>query len=262
MSTIDQLLEEASSVPVEGWDFTRLGVRISTKPGPWNFEQIVIEHVRDAADLLDMGTGGGEWLALLPYRPSRTVATEAWPPNVDVARARLRPLGISVVSVEGAPDNAGQQPDEKRGRLPFPTASFDLVSNRHDSFLASEVARVLTPGGTFLTQQTGGNYGEFYDALELSHPSRPALEWSLSLAAEQIRTAGLSIADSAEGAEETTFADVGALAWYLRAIPWVVEGFSVDTHRPQLERLDERIRSEGPIRFRQPSFWLKAIKPE
>jgi SAM-dependent methyltransferase len=39
------------------------------------------------------------------------------------------------------------------GRLPFRDGSLDLICNRHESFLALEVSRVLAPGGTFVTQQ-------------------------------------------------------------------------------------------------------------
>lgn len=261
MRTIDQLLHEAESTSIAGWDFSRLGGRITTKR-PWDFKQIVEDHARSASDLLDMGTGGGEWLASLLYRPPRTVATEGWRANIDVAGAKLRPLGITVVWSEAAPDNVEQQPDDTRGRLPFPRESFELVTNRHESFLPSEVARVLAPGGAFLTQQTGGNYDGFYDLLGLSQPKRPAREWSLGIATEQITAASLRIADSAEETEATTFADVGAFAWYLRAIPWVIAGFSIETHRLQLEQLDRRIQSGGPITVHQPSFWLRAIKCE
>jgi cyclopropane fatty-acyl-phospholipid synthase-like methyltransferase len=66
-------------------------------PLPWDYTATVLEHARRSPDLLDLGTGGGEWLAALPYRPARTVATEAWPPNVSVARGRLKPLGTEVV---------------------------------------------------------------------------------------------------------------------------------------------------------------------
>jgi hypothetical protein len=58
--------------------------------------------------MLDMGTGGGEALAGLADRAPRTIATEAWPPNVPVAGRRLLPLGISVIQVEGAADNTGR----------------------------------------------------------------------------------------------------------------------------------------------------------
>lgn len=262
MAAFDQLLDEAASTPTEGWDFSRFGDRISIKPLPWDFKRIVEGHARRASDLLDMGTGGGEWLGALSYRPPRTVATEAWRPNLDVAGANLRPLGITVVWYESARDNVEQDANETRGRLPFPSASFELVSNRHETFLAREVARVLTAGGTFLTQQTGGNYDQFYDALELARPQRTRGEWNLALAVEQLAAAGFSVVESAEHVEETTFADVGALAWYLRAVPWIVEGFSIETHRQDLERLHERVESEGAIAVRQPSFWLKAVKSE
>jgi SAM-dependent methyltransferase len=260
MSNLEQLLEEATSHPVRGWDFSWLGDRHKTAPLPWNFEWIVDEHAKQASDLLDMGTGGGEWLAALPHRPSRTVATEAWPPNVAVAEANLRPLGITVIWVEGAPDNVEQKLGEQRGRLPFPAASFELVTNRHESFLASEVARVLCQRGVFLTQQTGGVYDDFYDALLLPRPKREGPDWNLDLAKSQVEYAGLEIVDGAESKQETTFTDVGALAWYLRAIPWVVEGFSIEAHRSCLEQLQRRIEAKGSITLSQPSFWLKAMK--
>lgn len=140
-------------------------------------------------------------------------------------------------------------------------ASFALISNRHESFVAAEVARVLAFGGSFITQQTGGDYDASYDALGLSRPSDRGREWNPALATAQVQAAGLNVVDSAEGHEETALSDIGAIAWYLRAIPWVVGGFSLRSHRPNLQRLHERIKSDGPIIFRQPSFWLKAFKP-
>ena len=256
----DALLEEAESRPVRGWDFTWLGARMTTEPLPWDFTEIVVRYARRSPDLLDLGTGGGEWLAGLAYRPPRTLATEAWPPNVAVADARLRSLGIAVVPCEAAPDNVDQLPAETRGRLPFPPESFSLVTSRNESFVGGEVARVLTTGGTFLTQQVGGDYGDFYEALELPRPAAPERRWNLHLATEQLEAAGLRVIESAEGAEVTSFADVGALAWYLRAIPWVVPGFSIEAHRPRLARLYERMRTTGSVEARLPAFWLAAVK--
>lgn len=261
MADFEQLIQEARSHLIEGWDFAWLGDRVSTTPLPWSFEEIVTRHARESPDLLDLGTGGGEWLASLPYRPARTVATESWLPNVNVAGARLTPMGITVVRTDPAPDNVDQQPDEQQGSLPFPDASFSLISDRHESFLATEVARVLTPGGSFMTQQTGSDYGQFYDALGLARPDSGGREWNLALATAQLEVAGLDVIASAQGEQVTAFSDVGALAWYLRAVPWVVSGFSIEAHRPNLERLDERIKTDGPVVIRQPSFWLKAVKP-
>lgn len=257
--TAGQLLEEAAARPVSGWDL-RWGERISTAPLPWDFDEMVAARARRSPDLLDLGTGGGEWLAALPHRPPRTVATESWPPNVEVAAARLRPLGVDVVQAEAAPDNLDQDPNDERGTLPFPDGSFALVCSRHSSFVASEVARVLVEGGAFLTQQVGGDYDDFYDALGLATPTSPSGRWDLRLAEQQVGAAGMHVVDAAEDRETTTFADVGAFAWYLRAIPWTVEGFSIETHRRELERLDERIRASGPFTVRLPAFWLQAVK--
>jgi hypothetical protein len=57
---------------------------------------------------------------------------------------------------------------------------------------------VLTRGGIFLTQQVGGDYDDFYDALGLSGPAKPARVWDLRLAEKQVEAAGLTVVDSAE----------------------------------------------------------------
>jgi SAM-dependent methyltransferase len=253
------LLAEAAALPVEGWDLARLGSRITIAALPWDFRAVAESHARSASELLDLGTGGGEWLASLAERPTRTVATESWPPNVGLARARLEPLGVTVVAVEPTPDNLAQGRHDETPRLPFPSDSFALVTARHHSFVAGEVARVLAPGGVFLTQQVGGDYGEFHDALGLPRPP-PQRRWDLALATAQLRAAGLATVDSEEGRETTAFADVGALAWYLRLIPWTVEGFSIAAQRANLERLHGRIEREGALRISLPAFWLKAVK--
>ena len=57
---------------------------------------------------------------------------------------RLRPLGAHVVAVADRPT------------LPFAAASFDLVVSRHPVVvLWAEIARVLRPGGNYLSQQIG-----------------------------------------------------------------------------------------------------------
>lgn len=254
------LLEEAEAQQFRGWDFSWLGPRMTSTPLPWSYDATVLQHARVAIDMLDMGTGGGEWLAALRVRPPRTVATEAWEPNVDVAGALLRPLGVTVVRVEGAPDNLDQEPDERRGPLPFPSQSFDLVVNRHEAFVASEVARVLAPSGRFVTQQVGSCSG-FHRLLGLPlPPPAPTRPWNLGLAIEQVERAGLTVVQSSEGESVISFADVGAVAWYLKAIPWELPGFSLDHHRAGLLHLHRRIKAEGGAAARQPAFFLVAVK--
>jgi hypothetical protein len=163
---------------------------------------------------------------------------------------------VTVVPVEGAPDNLDQGSDETRGRLPFPDASFALVVSRHESFVPAEVARMLVPSGIFLTQQVGTDKRDVYGALGLWPVQRRELD--LALMREQVEAAGLQVVGSGEGEELIEFADVGAFAWYLRAVPWIVDGFSVERYRGRLARLHER---GGPIAVRQSAFWLEATRP-
>lgn len=239
-----------------GWDLASLGRRIAIEPPPWDFDGLVVSEVRRSPRMLDIDTGGGEWLASLPVRSRLTVATESWPPNVDVARERLRPLGVEVLAADAVPDNVEQGGGEPS--LPFEGRSFELVTARHAAYVPREVARVLAGGGVFLTQQVGGDYGDFEDALGVPRTSRA--RWDLELATAQLARVGLECVDGGEGAETTSFADVGAFAWYLRMIPWTVDGFSVGRHRCALQRLHRRIADEGALRVRLPAFWARAVK--
>src|SRR5262249_7107155 len=149
-------------------------------PTPWDYRALVEERKNAASAMVDMGTGGGEFLASLLPLPARTCATEAYPPNVPVAKARLEPLGVEVGECE-------------EDEIPFEDAAFDLVINRHESFAAPEVARVLRPGGRFLTQQAGGK-----DCIELNHllhtqVEKHYLDWTPDAARAQLEEAGFTI---------------------------------------------------------------------
>jgi len=202
--------------------------------------------------MLDMGTGGGEWLSQRALAAS-TVATEGWSPNVPLAAARLRPFGVRVVHVEDAVDNVDQADGAVRGRLPFRAAAFDLVVSRHEAFVAAETYRLLRDGGTFVTQQATSGAREFHQLLRLDPPETQ--EFNGDLAIEQLEQAGLRVVEHAVGVATTVFADIGALAWYLTNVPWAVPDFSVEGQRPALLRLHG-----SPIRVSSERFWLRAIR--
>jgi SAM-dependent methyltransferase len=259
VTSIHELLAEAEAHPVVGWDFSWLGERVVSRPPPWDYEAIVERHAERASDLLDLGTGGGHWLESLGNRPARTVATESWPPNLAIARGRLGRLGVEVVGAAAVPDNLDQPLGLDSPPLPFADASFSLVVSRHESYLAAEIARVLRPGGVFVTQQMGGDYNPYRAALGLP-PVEPRV-FELQLAREQLRAAGLRVLAGESGSATTTFADAGAFAYWLRAIPWIVEGFSVSAQRAALEALQRRLDDEGPLTIEEPAFVLEAAKP-
>jgi SAM-dependent methyltransferase len=255
----EALLAEALDRPFTGWDFSWLADRMTIEP-PWDYTSMVVEHARRSPDLLDMGTGGGEWLVALPTRPPRVVATEAWPPNVALAARRVRSIGGALVRDEGAVDNEAQAGRDPRGRLPFRDGGFHLVVNRHEAFVAREVARVLTGGGVFLTQQVDN--ANLDDCREMfGMPARPPERSWLARAVEQIEAAGMHVDDARTGSEAYYFADVGALAWYLKAVAplhrdWA--DFDVADHRDALERLDERALAGEHIEIHQRRLLVRA----
>src|SRR5215472_10011697 len=153
----DQLLAEAIASPFSGWDFSWLeGRRVEEGEDDWDYEERARRLIKLAASLIDLGTGGGERLSRLGPFPPRAVATEAYGPNVSIARACLQPLGVTVMQTHpGIHDTRGPQPDGRfsERRLPFPDAHFDLVLAHSSAFCPAEVFRVLCPGGMLLTAQ-------------------------------------------------------------------------------------------------------------
>ena len=67
--------------------------------------------------------------------------------------------------------------------------------------------------------------------------------------------------DAKEAFPLTRFADVGAIVYLLKAIPWQVADFSVDRYFDRLKELERHARTEGCITLRKHRFLLDATKP-
>lgn len=243
-----QYWEQEAARPFQGWDFSYLAGRYTEDQPPWSYEA----HIRTALPLadtvLDIGTGGGE--KLLEFRdalPPRTIATEGYPPNIPVARANLAPHGIAVI-----PYNA-----EADARMPFAAARFALIIDRHEAYDPLEIARVLRPGGVFCTQQVDGRNLDDLHALFGMTTAYPHI--NLAHCRRQLADAGLQITAAHDWQGRATFADVGALVYYLRAIPWEAPpDFSVRRYRELLLALHHG----PPLVFSVRRFYLQARKPE
>ena len=84
--------------------------------------------------LLDIDTGGGEFLLSLHHPYKNTSAAEAYPPNVELCKQTLLPLGIDFRAGDG------------KDTLPFDDAAFDIVINRHGDFNVQDIHRILKDG--------------------------------------------------------------------------------------------------------------------
>jgi hypothetical protein len=56
------------------------------------------------------------------------------------------------------------------------------------------------------------------------------------------------------------FTDVGAIVYYLKAIPWSVPGFSVDTHLDHLLQLQQRLEQGEALAFEARLYLIEAWK--
>ena len=240
----DQLVAEAAEVPLQGWDFSWLEGRATGSDPSWSYPDLARELLRDCASLLDIDTGGGELLSTLAPLPAHAVAVEGWAPNVPVARDRLAPLGVDV---RFAPD----------ATLPVEARSVDLVLNRHGRLHAAEVARVLRTGGTLLTQQVGS---DDCAALNEALGAAPAHDtaWNADVATRALTEAGLTVLDVREEWPAFTFADIGALVYQLRAVPWQVPDFTVSRYEHALRRIDAQLRTDGGYRVHAHRFLIRA----
>ncbi len=246
MPDYDQLLAAALAAPVQGWDFEWLAGRAVGSDPTWSYPQLARDLLGRSTRALDVDTGGGELLASLAPLPLHTRSTESWPPNLSVARDRLGPLGVGVLA---AP------PEDP---LPVPDGDFDLVLSRHGRLTPSEMHRVLAPGGNLLTQQVGSEDCADLNTTLGAPPAHPAGSWTLEAAGGALATAGLDVAEGLEEWPAFTFADVGAVVYQLRMIPWQIPDFTVDHYDAPLRRLDARIRAEGPLRVHSHRFLLTA----
>lgn len=248
MKSYEELVAEALDAPFRGWDFSWLRGRSNQAEPSWSYDGRARQLVLGAKSLLDLCTGGGELLASLAPLPEHSVATESWEPNIPLARNRLAPLGVQVRVPDG-------------GELPATDGEFDLVINHHGGALASEITRVLRPGGTYLMQGVGShNLADLNQALGAPGGDYPETS-TLDATSAALQAAGLEIVDRQEEMPEHAFYDIGALVYFLNAVTWQVPDFDVDRYDAKLRELDAAIREFGPVVFRDHRYLVEARKP-
>lgn len=233
-----------------GWDFASIADRVSSAEPDWSFDAQCLAAVRGVRRVLDLGTGGGERLigliGELGSEAPEFCATEGWEPNIPVATENLKEYGVEVRACDA----------EAGDCIPWPDRYFDVVMARHESFSAVEVARVLQPGGIFLTQQVSGdNCPELLQWFggQSQYPDVNLLHYTA-----MVEDAGLQIVDSGEWTGQLRFDDVEALITYLGYCPWEAPEFDVDKHADVLRELAKSVAARDKIALTERRFWLHA----
>ena len=233
--------------PFIGWDFSYLDGRLTEGQLPWSYLDRAAELMRQSSSIIDLETGGGEkLLSLRQHWPPKVVATEDYLPNFDLATQRLSPLGAQVVKTSVS----------NIAPMPFDDSEFELVLNRHAAFNSSEVARVLAEGGTFLTQQVHGMSAWDLQAIFDAKPQWP--DSTPEKYVPLLEAAGLTILDIQTWEDALSFTNVGAIVYYLKAVPWLVPGFTVETHLQPLFALQDRLESGVGLDFYSARYLIEA----
>ncbi len=251
MSKKDEILQQwkkDEKAPFEGWDFSYLEGRYNEGNPNWNYKSTAKRLIKKSNSVLDMATGGGEAFSeiLSAFKPKKAIAIEGYKPNVSVARKNLRKCGVKVIYAN------------ETKKLPFNKGEFDFVLNRHGGFNVNELARIISSRGLFFTQQIDGR-----NLKDLMKEFRAKPKWefnTLSNVTKNLKEVGFEIVDAKEWKGKTIFKDVGALVYFLKAIPWIVDDFNVNKHLQVLKKLQKRLEKKGRFEFTARRFLILARK--
>lgn len=240
---------EESLAHIHGWDFSHICGRYEEEQDlPWDYESIVRRYLTRETELLDYDTGGGEFLLSLKHPYSKTSATEGYPPNVNLCRETLVPLGIHFKECDRASE------------IPFEDASFDLIINRHGDFDAPELYRLLRNNGIFVTEQVGGENDRDLVEMVLPGAKKPFPHLNLKEQRQAFEKAGFQILQAEEAFRPIAFYDVGAFVWFARIIEWEFPDFSVDRCFENLLKMHKIIEDHGKIQGTIHRYFIVAKK--
>lgn len=245
-----QWLQEQETAHIHGWDFSHIEGRYEAERDlPWNYEETVKAYLQPEMKLLDMDTGGGEFLLSLGHPHHNLAATENYLPNVCLCKKKLLPLGIDFKQADGSK------------LLPFDDRSFDIVINRHGAYNPSEIWRVMKPQGICITEQVGAyNDRELVALLFNDAPSLPFPDQHLKVAEAAFADAGFSVMQAEEAFGPIKFFDVGALVWFARVIEWEFPRFNVRDCLQNLYHAQEILEQNGVVEGRLHRFLLVVKK--
>lgn len=246
---MEQWMREEEIAHIVGWDFSHIEGRYHEEDDiPWDYKAEILSRLKPDMRLLDIDTGGAEFLLSLGHPYKNLAATENFPPNIRLLKEKLLPLGVDFKEADG------------NGILPFADESFDMVINRHGDLHAAEIYRILKPNGIFITQQVGAENDR--ELVQLLLGDLP-LPFPLQYAQTQRRLfaeAGFTIEKCEEHFGSIRFFDTAALVWFARIIEWEFAGFSVKSCLPKLFEAQKLLKEKGEISGRTHRFLLIARK--
>lgn len=249
VNLIELWKEEERIAKIKGWDFSHLDGRWSDNGEalPWDYRKAILKHLKAEMKILDMDTGGGEFVLSLGHPCENISVTEGYEPNFELCKKTLSPKGITVKKALA-------------DKIPFDDSCFDMVLNRHGDLNPKEIFRVLKSGGLFITQQVGAyNDREFVELL-LPNEKTPFPDQQLQIKVDEFEKAGFDILEKDEAFHFIDFYDVGALVWFAKIIEWEFPSFSVSKDIENLKKAQKLLNDNGYIRGKAHRFYFVAKK--
>jgi len=221
---------------IHGWDFSHIDGRYKEEEDlPWDYGKVIRKYLKDDMRILDYDTGGGEFLLSLKHPFANTAATEGYPPNIELCKEKLLPLGIDFKACDDPT------------KIPFADESFDMIINRHGDFDAKELYRLLKKDGIFITQQVGGDNDRELVEMVLPNTEKPFPDLYLEKQEKAFEEAGFDIIEKGEAYRPIVFYDIGAFVWFAHIIEWEFPDFSVDKCFEQLLKMQQMVEENGKV---------------
>jgi SAM-dependent methyltransferase len=227
---------EEAAAHIHGWDFSHIHGRYAEETDlPWNYGEIIKTYLNVDDKLLDIDTGGGEFLLSLNHPANKTCATECYLPNVELCQKTLIPLGINFKKACDC------------SMLPFKDEEFDIIINRHGDFDIQEIYRILKKGGLFVTEQVGENNDRELVNLLLPGIPKPFNGLNLEEQSKNFQKANFTILRGEEAYRPIRFLDIGALIWFAKIIEWEFPDFSVEKCYKELLQAQKILENTGSV---------------
>ena len=111
----------------------------------------------------------------------------------------------------------------------------------------------------FLTQQVHGMWAHDLMACFGAKPQWPEATPTRYL--PWLESAGMQIVMHEDWSGKLAFSDVGAIVYYLKAVPWMVPEFTVEKYQDALLGLQQRLDTEKRLVFSAKKYIIEARKP-
>jgi SAM-dependent methyltransferase len=226
----------AANGVLDGFDFSN--IHTTRGPVPWDYVDIVRRYLKPTDRDLDIGTAGGEIFFSVADCFAKGIGFDYYPEMIQSAKRNKSSLQLDSISIL----------QMWAGDLGLKANTFDVVLNRHVDVYASEIVRVLRPGGLFIGQMVlQRNSLNLLEAFGWTPASfEPGWFQTVAELAEQFHSLGCHILVQGEYDLPYWFHDIESFLRWVMAVPWPEE-IELEKHWQYINRILQTCQTERGI---------------